>query len=167
MVEALGLSLKEFIFYLINFLILVGVLGKFLYKPFLEVLEKRKNTIQAAFDRADEKNEEAEHKLAEYEKTIANVKAESREIVRAAKQRADEQANRIIEDARDEADRILKAAQQDIERERFRAAVEMKDEIGKLAMMAAEQILQQEIKSQGYEKIVDEVIEEGAGRWQN
>ena len=30
MVEALGISLKEFIFYLINFAILVGVLAKFL-----------------------------------------------------------------------------------------------------------------------------------------
>ena len=42
MIEALGISLKEFIFYMINFLILVGVLTKFLYKPFLGVLEERK-----------------------------------------------------------------------------------------------------------------------------
>ena len=32
MVEALGISLIEFVFYLINFIILVGVLGKFLYR---------------------------------------------------------------------------------------------------------------------------------------
>ena len=30
MVEALGISLKEFIFYLINFVILIGILAKFL-----------------------------------------------------------------------------------------------------------------------------------------
>ena len=39
MVEALGISLTEFIFYLINFLILVGALAKFLYKPFIEMME--------------------------------------------------------------------------------------------------------------------------------
>lgn len=35
MLDALGLNLKEIIFVIINFLILVGVLGKFLYQPFL------------------------------------------------------------------------------------------------------------------------------------
>ena len=41
MLDALGVSLKEFICALINFLILVGVLGKFLYKPILNMLENR------------------------------------------------------------------------------------------------------------------------------
>ena len=45
MVEALGISLKEFIFYLINFLILMGVLTRFLYKPFLNMLAARKQSI--------------------------------------------------------------------------------------------------------------------------
>ena len=39
MVEALGISLIEFVFYLINFIILVGVLGKFLYRPFINMLD--------------------------------------------------------------------------------------------------------------------------------
>ena len=52
MVEALGISLTEFIFYLINFLILVGALTKFLYKPFLNVLETRKQSIKDALDNA-------------------------------------------------------------------------------------------------------------------
>ena len=59
MVEALGISLTEFIFYLINFLILVGVLTKFLYKPFLGVLSARKQNIQDALDHAEFVNRRA------------------------------------------------------------------------------------------------------------
>ena len=35
MLEALGIDLKEIIFAMVNFLILVGVLGKFIYKPLI------------------------------------------------------------------------------------------------------------------------------------
>ncbi len=45
MVQALGISLNEFIFYLVNFLILVGVLGKFLYKPFLEPYWRQESSL--------------------------------------------------------------------------------------------------------------------------
>ena len=60
MIEALGISLLELVFYLINFLILVGVLTKFLYKPFMDVLEKRKEAIQDAFDNAEMINRRAD-----------------------------------------------------------------------------------------------------------
>lgn len=167
MLDALGVDLKEIIFVIVNFLILVFVLGKFLYKPFLEVLEKRKETIQASFDRADEKNAEADRRLAEYKKTLSDAEAEGREIISRAKERADEQADIIIREAREEAARIVSSAQKDIERERILAATEMKDEIGKLAVLAAEKIIMKEIDLSGHDRLIEQAIEEGADRWQN
>lgn len=165
--SALGVSLKDMIFVIINFLILIFVLGKFLYKPFIAMLEKRKNTIKEAFETADAKNAEAEQKLADYEKIIANVEAKGKEIVKEARKQADARANKIVEGAYIEADRILEAARQDIERERIKAIVEMKDEIGRLAVMASEKIMQKDIEITGHDKIVEQVIEEGAERWQS
>ena len=37
MVEALGIDLKEIIFAIANFLILLAVLAKFMYKPFWQI----------------------------------------------------------------------------------------------------------------------------------
>ena len=45
MVEALGIDLKEIIFAIANFLILLAVLAKFMYKPFLANLERRKQML--------------------------------------------------------------------------------------------------------------------------
>ena len=45
MVEALGIDLKEIIFAIANFLILIAVLAKIMYKPFLANLERRKQMI--------------------------------------------------------------------------------------------------------------------------
>lgn len=168
MIEALGISLKEFVFYMINFLILVGVLTKFLYKPFLGVLEERKKKIQDAFDSAEMMNKRADEKMANYTARIANVEEEGREIIKEAKQRAEAQAADIISDANEKASQIIAAAQRQIELDKQKAADEMKQQVAALAMMAAEKIVERDIAQIGQEQIVDEIIEQaGSGQWQN
>ena len=137
MVEALGISLKEFIFYLINFLILMGVLTRFLYKPFLNMLATRKQSIKDALDNAELINRRADEKMEQYSKRISKVEEESREIIRTAKIQADAQARDIIEDARKEAGDIIAKAEKTIEKEKEKAMEEMKQEIAVLAVMAA------------------------------
>jgi F-type H+-transporting ATPase subunit b len=168
MIEALGISLKEFIFYMINFLILVGVLTKFLYKPFLGVLEERKKKIQDAFDSAEMMNRRADEKMANYTARIANVEEEGREIIKEAKQRAEAQAADIISEANEKASQIVAAAQRQIELDKQKAMDEMKQQVAALAMMAAEKIVERDIAQIGQEQIVDEIIEQaGSGQWQN
>ncbi len=168
MVEALGISLKEFIFYLINFLILMGVLTRFLYKPFLNMLAARKQSIKDALDNAELTNRRADEKMEQYSKRISKVEEESREIIRTAKIQADAQARDIIEDARKEAGDIIAKAEKTIEKEKEKAMEEMKQEIAVLAVMAAEKIVEREIQRAGQEAIVEEVIRQARSTgWRN
>lgn len=168
MVEALGISLKEFIFYLINFLILMGVLTRFLYKPFLNMLATRKQSIKDALDNAELTNRRADEKMEQYSKRISKVEEESREIIRTAKIQADAQARDIIEDARKEAGDIIAKAEKTIEKEKEKAMEEMKQEIAVLAVMAAEKIVEREIQRAGQEAIVEEVIRQARSTgWRN
>ena len=168
MVEALGISLKEFIFYLINFLILMGVLTRFLYKPFLNMLAARKQSIKDALDNAELTNRRADEKMEQYSKRISKVEDESREIIRTAKIKADAQARDIIEDARKEAGDIIAKAEKTIEKEKEKAMEEMKQEIAVLAVMAAEKIVEREIQRAGQEAIVEEVIRQARSTgWRN
>ena len=150
MVEALGISLKEFIFYLINFLILMGVLTRFLYKPFLNMLATRKQSIKDALDNAELTNRRADEKMEQYSKRISKVEEES------------------IEDARKEAGDIIAKAEKTIEKEKEKAMEEMKQEIAVLAVMAAEKIVEREIQRAGQEAIVEEVIRQARSTgWRN
>lgn len=168
MVEALGISLKEFIFYLINFLILMGVLTRFLYKPFLNILAARKQSIKDALDNAELTNRRADEKMEQYSKRISKVEEESREIIRTAKIKADAQARDIIEDARKEAGDIIAKAEKTIEKEKEKAMEDMKQEIAVLAVMAAEKIVEREIQRAGQEAIVEEVIRQARSTgWRN
>lgn len=168
MLEALGIDFKELIFAIINFLILVGVLGKFLYKPFIGILEERKQTIKEAFENAEATNKKADQKYEAYSRILAKAEDEAREIVKSAKLRADEQATLILADAKDEAVKIKEQAAKDIEREKQMALADVRAQIAELSMLAAQQILEKEISVEGQDQIIDSVLEKaGAGSWQN
>lgn len=168
MVEALGIDLKEIIFAVINFLILVGILAKFLYNPFLEMLENRKQAIKDSFDHAADTNRRADEKMDEYNKRIANVEREGKEIIKNAKIRAEAQATGIIEEANARAAEIKQQAEKDVEYQKVRALAEMKAQIAGIALLAAEKILEKDLEIEGQEHLIDNIIEQvGATKWQN
>ncbi len=168
MLEALGIDLKELIFAIVNFLILVGVLGKFLYKPFLNALHNRTQTIQDAYDNADATNRKAEEKYEAYTKKLARAEDEARNIIKQAKLRADEQAAMIVEEAKNEAARIREQTKKDIEREKEQAVMDARSQITDIALLAASRIVEKEIDAEGQERIIDSILEKaGEGTWQN
>lgn len=168
MVEALGLSLTEFVFYVINFLILVGLLTKFLYRPFLNMLETRKQSIQDALDNAELINRRADEKMENYDRQIVKLEEQGREIIKEAKERAEKQADEIIEEAHSKANSIIVAAGRQVELEKQKALEEMKQQVATLALLAAEKIVERSIAQVGQDQIVDEIIEQaGKRQWQN
>jgi len=168
MVEALGISLLEIIFAIVNFLILVGVLTKFLYKPTIAMFDRRKATIKQTLENAEAINKRADMKLDNYNKRIARVEDEAREIIKNSKIKAEAQAKTIIDDAREEAVAMKAAAQAEIERERQKARSDMRNEIAALAMLAAEKIIERELQSTGQDEIIDGILEQaGTAGWQN
>ena len=110
----------------------------------------------------------ADRKLDEYNKRIANVEAESREIIKNAKIRAEAQANDIIEEANATAARIKEKAELEVERQKAKVMSEMKAQIAELALLAAERILERELTVSGQDQLIDGIIEEvGATKWKN
>lgn len=168
MLDALGLNLKEIIFVIVNFLVLVFVLGKFIYKPFLGALENRKKVIQEKFDHADAVNKRADARMAKYTRQIANAEEEGRDIIRDARQKAEVQAQAIIDEAKAQAADLIAKAEKTIEMEQAKAIDGLHKEIADLALMAAEQIVGDKIEETGQEAIVDRVIRNAReAKWQS
>ncbi|MHC1721920.1 MAG: F0F1 ATP synthase subunit B [Aminipila sp.] len=168
MAEALGINLTEIIFAIVNFLILVTILAKFLYKPFIEMLENRKQAIQGSFDHAADTNRLADEKMDEYNKRISNVEQEGREIIKIAKVKAESQASDIINEANAKAADIVINAEKEVERQKAKALSEMKAQVAAMALLAAEKILERQLEIEGQEHLIDNIIEQvGAAKWQN
>ena len=168
MVEALGIDLKEMLFAIANFLLLMAILTKFLYKPFLTNLENRKQGLKDAFDHAEVVNKRADEKMSQYEKRIAGVEQEARDILKDAKIKADRQAAQIMDEAAEKANLLLQKAESEIERQKQLAIEDAREQIASLAVMAAEKIIEKELDASGQTQLIDHILEEAAASgWQN
>lgn len=153
---------------LVTVLVLYFLLKHFFFEKVHNFMLARQNAIADAFDNADHVSQLADQKLADYNKQIANIENDGRDLIREAKQKADRQAQEIIREAMEKASQIRMQADAEIEREKRKAVSDMKQHIGKLALFAAEKVVERELDEEKHRQLIEQIIEEaGVSRWQN
>ncbi len=154
--------------HLATVLVLFLVVKKFFFEKIHAFMENREQTVRDAFDNAELTNRKADEKMAAFQKRIAGVESEGREIIRQAKIKADDQALEILDKAKQEAEMILQKAKRDVEREKQLAETEMKEQIVNLSQLMARKILERELTRVDHEGIIDEIISEsGVSQWKH
>ena len=96
----------------VNFLILLFILKRFLYRPILKVLEERKKRIEESLKNAEEIERRLLALSEEEQKRLAKVAAAGEKILK----HVNEQANQILKDANQKRDQILNQADEDAKR---------------------------------------------------
>jgi len=152
----------------ITVFVLFLVLKIFFFEKVHNFVMARENAVKDAFDNAEIVNRKANETLDNYNKKIANIESERREIIEKARIKADDQAKRILEEAQKKAEALMERTQNDIEREKVKALSEMKGQIAALALMAAEKIIEKDLEIEGQDMFIDRIIEQvGNSAWQN
>lgn len=85
------LNWSTFVLEIINFLVLVWILRRFLYRPVLQVIAKRRQSIQDQLAEARETQQHAEALLAQYEGRLADWEGERARARDALKEELDKQ----------------------------------------------------------------------------
>ncbi len=154
---------------MITVLVLFLIMKKFFFEKVKNFMDERASGLQGAFDTADLTNKAADARLEEYEKKIAFAEQEGRDIIKSAKTKADARAKEILDEANEKANKMISKAESEIKKQKQKAVDETRKEISTLAIMAAEKILDQELKEiPNQEKILNQVIEEvGSAKWKN
>jgi len=148
-----------FIAQILNLFIQMYLIKKFLFKPVMEILEKRKKKTDEEIQSAREARAEAEDMKEKYEADMADARAEASRIVQSAQKEADARAEEVLSQAREEASAMKNKAEADIAQERRKAINEVKDEIGGIAMDIAGKVVEREISEEDHKKLIDEFIE--------
>jgi len=143
---------------IINFLILVGILTKFAYKPLTKALAERQAKIENSIAEAEQQKAAAAALHQEYQEQLASARTQAQAIVDKAIKVAEESKEEIIAAARAEHARLLKVAQEEIDRERERALAEMRSEVVSLSLAAAGKIIGQNLDEQGNAQLVEQFI---------
>lgn len=143
---------------LINLLLLFLLLKHFLFKPVQNILNARQAAIDKSYADADSALNKAEELRDEYEKRIADAKAEATDIVKSATRKAQANGEEIIRDAQVQAAHLLEKADVQIEQEKKKAMNELKDEISGIAVDIASKVVEREIDEKDHEALISEFI---------
>lgn len=125
----------------VNFLILIWLLWRFLYRPVKEVIEQRKKLAEQAFTEADREKAEAESTRQKLEDDRAKLAAERQDMLRKLHEESDAERRKIVEEAKQEANALMDEARKSIAEQRKVAVTEVRDEISALAVEMASEIL--------------------------
>lgn len=158
--EKLGIDPILLLAQTINFGLIVLLLRKFLYKPILDLLEKRKKEIAEGIELTEKLRVEEEKYSAKKAKLLDTARAEAGAIISDAKQKAKEQANIINEQANSEASSLISKAKEDISQQKKAMELEMRSYAVNLAVSMAKRLLTVALTEKEVEKILDRHLEE-------
>jgi F-type H+-transporting ATPase subunit b len=143
---------------LINLFIQVLLFKKFLYKPVMNVLEKRQNLVDAPIKEAENAKKEALELKDQYEQSLAGASEEASRIIKEATSTANAKSEKIVNDAVAEAAAIKQQTEVEVEQQKKRAIAGAKEEIGSMAMGIASKVIGREITEDDHKDLVDEFI---------
>lgn len=147
---------------ILNFLILLLLLGKVAWKPIMKALEARETTINDALNRAEVAKSEAERILAENQNSLRKAEEESQRVLRESREYAERMQAEAMQKAQDESRRLLEQASKEIERNKQQALNELRTEVATLAVGAAEKILNESLDADRHKRLVDNYLTQAA-----
>jgi F-type H+-transporting ATPase subunit b len=117
---------------MVNFLVLVWILKRFLYQPVLHVIEQRRARIQASLDEAQARQQQTDQLQRQYERRLADWQAEKAHAREALQQELDSQRKQAMHtlevslaEAREKAQVVEQRRQQELEQHMAREALEL------------------------------------------
>lgn len=155
----LGLTLPSFIGQLINFLILLGLLTFFGYRPIRKMLDERSNKIKQSMEQAEATKKEYENARIEVAKRISKARYEGQSIVGQSEQAGERIKEEARQEARKEAQAIVDRTREELERERGKVVDELRKEFVDTAIMAAEKVLSETLDKEKHRRLIQETVE--------
>jgi F-type H+-transporting ATPase subunit b len=125
----------------INFLVLVWLLQRFLYKPVQDVIEKRRQLGLAAACEAERAKTNADAAQQRYQQALDGIETERRAALETARSEIATERSKVLEEARIAGERDRADAKKAIEQERVSAREALKAETIDLAVRLAGTLL--------------------------
>ncbi len=154
-----GVLLKDFLYRLLNFSIVVAILVYFLKKPIRNALSGRRDEIEKALLEAKKAKDEAEAKFAEYDKKLALATEEIANISAAIRKEAEMEKQKIIDNAREQAAKIEQDAEKAAALEVAKARLSLQREAVQLAVGIAEDLLKKNFNKDDDSRLIDEYMQ--------
>ena len=159
----LGFHWPSLVVYLVNFVILLGILYAVGYKPILRMLDQRSERIRESVETVERVRQEAATQQEEMEKRLEEGRQEGQALLAQAREMADRYREEERDKARQDAEAFITRARDDIQRERDEAIDQVRRHFAELAILAAERVIERSLDESAHRDIIEKVLEESSG----
>jgi len=129
------------------FLVVLIILRTFAWKPVLNAVKAREDSIKGALNAAKKAKEEMEELKAGNEKILQEARLEKEAIIKEAKEMKEAIINEAKEKTGEEALKIIEAAKIKIENQKIAALEEIKEQIVILSVEMTEKLLREKLST--------------------
>jgi F-type H+-transporting ATPase subunit b len=160
-----GINGGDILFQLVMFIILLALLKKFAWGPLMGIMKQREEHIAGEISAAEQSRQETSKLLAEQRELLKQARQEAQELIENAKKQGDVQREEIIVAARAESERVKESAKNEIEQHKQQAVAAIREQVASLSVLIASKVIEKELSAQDQEKLINEYIQEaGEGR---
>jgi F-type H+-transporting ATPase subunit b len=149
-----------FIWTILTFLVLLGLLAKFAWKPLLQALDARQKTIAGALDDARKAKEELERVQQDAARMMTEARRDAEAFIARARADADRFREELKQQASAQAQTIVANAERQVQQEAARAMAQFRQQAVELSFSIASKILRRTVTAADHERLVDEVARE-------
>ncbi len=158
----LGLTLPAFIGQLVSFLILLGLLTFFGYKPIRKMLDERSNRIKESMEQAEATKQEYEHAQVAVQEQIKKARDDGQAVISQAAQIGEKLKEEARGEARQEAQAIVERTRIELGREQDKAIDDLRREFIDTSILAAEKVINETLDKERHRRLIEEALEESA-----
>ena len=137
----LSINFPSIVFTVINLIVFLLLMKKFLIGPVTDIIEQRKVLVEGQLSNASNAEKTAMELKLQYETSIKGASVKTDEMLDSARKRASAEYERIVKEAETSTGKIIDDAEKTIRIEREKAIREMQSEIAGLAIIAATKVV--------------------------
>ena len=156
--EAFGVNWVALLFQVVNFLLLLYLLNRFLFKRVFALLDERGQKISKGLEDAEAAARDRELARAEREAAVSEARKEANEMIATANKIAEDTRNEILADAKAEAEKVTARAREEIVAEKDKAMAEIRGQVAELALAAAGKLVRKEMDGPTQRRLVEEFL---------
>ena len=149
---------------IVNFLVIVYLLRRYLWGPILTVLANRAEKIREGLAMAEAAKEERERMKAEVERLLADARRDAQAIAERMTKAAEAAAADIRVQAKAEADRIRERGREDAKQFHDQALAQLRSELAGMVVLAASRVLGREVNAEQHRALIERSLDEAAAQ---
>ncbi|MFA5946796.1 MAG: ATP synthase F0 subunit B [Patescibacteria group bacterium] len=156
--QTFGLQPALFAGQLVNFLIVLGVLWIFAYKPILKMLAEREARIEKSVKDAQEIEKRVLANEKERAALLASAQKEAQELHAKTVLEAEARKVEMVEAAKREVERVIQKGKEQLKDEHTAMMIEARKDLVEIAVKAAAKIISTDMDEKKSKSLAEEVV---------